>query len=75
MEFSDELRRKGLLGEVPALDDRVKRKILGENYAKFVGIDIQEAKEEIADDEFSRKRRKNPNPKKYSTTQVPKYMN
>jgi predicted TIM-barrel fold metal-dependent hydrolase len=33
-----------------------KAKILGQNYAKIVGVDLQEAHKRIADDEFSRKR-------------------
>lgn len=43
-----------MAGKVPQITDEHKRKILGENYADLIGFDIDEAKERIADDEFSR---------------------
>jgi len=59
LEFRDDVRREvGLVGELPQLTDEYKRKILGENYAAFIGLDIEAAKERIADDEFSRRRGK-----------------
>jgi len=51
-------REVGLVGELPQLTDEYKRKILGENYAELIGLDIEAAKERIADDEFSRRRGK-----------------
>jgi hypothetical protein len=38
------------------LDDDAKRLILGENYARIAGIDIEAAKAQIADDQFARER-------------------
>lgn len=39
------------------LTPEIKRKILSENYARFVGLDIEAAKDRIAEDEFAQKRR------------------
>ena len=49
----------GKFGPIPQLTDEHKRKILGENYADLVGIDIEEAKEGFADDEFAQQRAEN----------------
>lgn len=56
LEIPDDIRdRAGMAGKVPQITDEHKRKILGENYADLIGFDIDEAKERIADDEFSRR--------------------
>lgn len=63
----DLLGSKGMFAAVPQITDDHKRKILGENYARMHGLDIEALKAGIADDEFSRE----PNeslPKPYSTT-------
>jgi predicted TIM-barrel fold metal-dependent hydrolase len=52
---------------LPQIDEAAKRKILGENYANLVGIDLADAKARIADDEFA-KRRSQGKPAPYSTT-------
>jgi predicted TIM-barrel fold metal-dependent hydrolase len=41
---------------IPQITDEDIAKIMGTNYAKILGIDIDEAKAAIADDEFSRER-------------------
>lgn len=51
-EFSDEARRKGFGSKIPQITDEDKRKILGENYAEILGLDVDEARERIAEDEF-----------------------
>jgi hypothetical protein len=40
----------------PPVTDEIKRKILGENIARMHGIDIQERKQTIVNDEWSRMR-------------------
>jgi predicted TIM-barrel fold metal-dependent hydrolase len=52
-EFSDEVRESvSAMGELPQITDDHKRKILGENYADLIGLDIDDARSKIADDEF-----------------------
>ena len=63
-EFSPEMI-EGL--GLPPIDRAAKRKILGENYARLIGLDIEAAKERIADDEFA-KRRAQGKPEPYATT-------
>jgi predicted TIM-barrel fold metal-dependent hydrolase len=47
----EEYQRKYSLSPLTRED---KAKILGENYARIIGLDIEKAKQAIADDEFSR---------------------
>lgn len=53
-EFSDDARDKGLGGKIPQITDEDKRKILGQNYADLRGLDVEEARSDLGDDEFSR---------------------
>jgi predicted TIM-barrel fold metal-dependent hydrolase len=41
---------------LPQIDSAAKRKIIGENYARLIGLDVEDAKARIADDEFARRR-------------------
>ena len=41
---------------LPQIDKAAKRKILGENYARLIGPDIEAAKQRIAGDEFAQQR-------------------
>lgn len=53
-EFSDEARKKGLGSKIPQITDEDKEKILGLNYAeKLLGVDVEDVRSRIADDEFS----------------------
>lgn len=52
---------------LPQIDQTAKRKILGENYARLIGLDVEAAKARIADDEFAQRRREG-KPKPYATT-------
>jgi hypothetical protein len=54
LELSDELLEAYRLEQLTAAD---KAAILGGNYARMIGIDIEEAKRAIADDEFSQELR------------------
>ncbi len=63
----DLLEGSGLFGPLSQITDEHKRNILANNYARIHGIDIAAAKKAIADDEFSRARRSNPNPEPWST--------
>jgi hypothetical protein len=47
----DTLSRVG----VPPIDDQIKRMILGGNYARMIGLDIDEAAGKIAGDSFDRR--------------------
>ena len=53
LEFSEELRDKYKLKPLTKAD---KALILGGNYARIVGLDIEKAKKRIADDEFAQER-------------------
>jgi predicted TIM-barrel fold metal-dependent hydrolase len=69
--FSDELRRgEGIISELPELTDEHKRKILGENYADLVGLDIEAVQKSIADDEFSQRRAEEGRAPPFSTTEA-----
>lgn len=54
---------------VPQLDMAAKRKILAENYARLLGIDLAERLERVADDEFAVRRQEGLRPP-YSSTGV-----
>jgi predicted TIM-barrel fold metal-dependent hydrolase len=64
----DLLEGAGLFGPLEQITDEHKRNILGRNYARLHGIDVEAARAAIADDEFSRARATNPNPEPRSTT-------
>ena len=49
------------------IDQDAKRKIVGENYARLIGLDVEQAKARIADDEFTRRRAEG-RPEPYATT-------
>jgi len=53
LEFSEELQNKYKL---KPLTKAHKALMLGENYARIVGLDVEKAKRRIADDEFARER-------------------
>ncbi len=54
-QFPDEVRRRmGGTSEIPRLTDEHKRKVLGGNYAEFIGLDTDEARSRIETDEFGR---------------------
>jgi len=55
-EFSDEILAWSGLEQITV---DTKRKILAENYAKMIGLDLEQRLSEIADDEFSRRREAN----------------
>lgn len=59
----------GVFVDVPQITDEQKRKILGENYAEFMDIDIEERREKIANDEFSQERGANGLADGYTTTE------
>jgi predicted TIM-barrel fold metal-dependent hydrolase len=63
----DLLEGSGLFGSLSQITDDHKRNILANNYARIHGIDIAATKKAIVDDEFSRARRRNPNPEPWST--------
>jgi predicted TIM-barrel fold metal-dependent hydrolase len=69
-QYPDEVMRQGgLFSEIEQITDEHKRKILGENYAEFIGLDIEEAKANFADDEFERRRETEGLADPYSETQ------
>jgi uncharacterized protein len=63
----DLLEGAGLFGSLSQMTDVHKRNILANNYARIHGIDIAAMKAAIADDEFSRARRSNPEPEPWSS--------
>lgn len=63
----DLLQDGGLFGALSQITDEHKRNILAHNYARIHGIDIAATKKAIADDEFSKARRANPQPEPWST--------
>lgn len=67
-EFPDRFKRRGFF-DVPEMTRENKEKILGKNYARMLGLDIEELREGIQDDEFSR-RREEGLAAPYSTTAV-----
>jgi len=54
---------------IPHMTREAKRKILAENYARMIGLDLASARAGIADDEFARRRRSGL-AQPYSTTRV-----
>lgn len=71
LEIPNEVRDAvGPIADVPDLTDEHRRKILGQNYAAEFGIDIEARREQIADDEFARKRSEEGLAKPYSTTEA-----
>ena len=66
----DLLQDAGLFGALTQITDDHKRAILAGNYARLHGIDIAAVQAGIADDEFARARRADPNPEPWSTTSV-----
>ena len=54
LELPDELLTKYNLRQLTKQD---KALILGGNYARIVGLDVERAKQKIANDEFARERR------------------
>lgn len=70
-EFPDDLDTEGLLfDEIPDLTEEHKRKILGENYADMIGLDLDEVRDDIEDDEFSRQHEEDGIAEPYSTMKV-----
>jgi predicted TIM-barrel fold metal-dependent hydrolase len=68
-QFPDDiLNGGGVFVDVPQITDEHKRKILGENYAEFMDIDIEDRRQRIADDEFSQERGVNGLAEGYATT-------
>jgi predicted TIM-barrel fold metal-dependent hydrolase len=66
-QFPEEVRETMAgTSEIPRLTDEHKRKILGENYAEFIGLDIDAARSRLENDEFTREREGLAAP--YSTT-------
>lgn len=63
----DLLQDAGLFGSLSQITDQHKRNILAYNYARVHGLDVEALKRGIADDEFARARRANPNPEPWST--------
>jgi hypothetical protein len=53
---------------IPQITVDAKRKILADNYARVLGIDIAEAKRAIAGDQYTRHRAANGNASPFSTT-------
>lgn len=53
--WPEDISQRGIeFGPMPEITDEHKRNMLGRNYADLVGIDIDEAREAIADDDFSK---------------------
>ena len=68
-ELSDRTRRDvGVLGKLPQVTDEHKRKMLGENYAELLGLDVDSLREAVADDEFAKRRAADGLAEPYSTT-------
>jgi predicted TIM-barrel fold metal-dependent hydrolase len=68
-QFDDRTREEfGLFAPIPELTEEHKRKILGENYARMHGLDLERLKSGIAEDEFDFDPDDPPAP--YSTTTV-----
>jgi len=43
---------------IPQMDEAAKRKVLAENYARMIGLDLPQRLSQIADDEFVQRRRR-----------------
>ncbi|MFB6236410.1 MAG: amidohydrolase family protein [Halopenitus sp.] len=54
-EWPDDIESRGIeFGSMPEITDEHKRDILGRTYADLVGLDIDEARERLSDDQFSK---------------------
>jgi predicted TIM-barrel fold metal-dependent hydrolase len=51
----------------PPLTDQAKRKMLGENYCRVHGLDVEDLKANVADDEWARQRKADPKPEPWCT--------
>jgi hypothetical protein len=51
----------------PPLTEQAKRKMLGENYCRLHGLDVDELKKNVANDEWARQRHDAPSPEPWST--------
>jgi hypothetical protein len=63
----DLLEDAGLFGPLQQITDQDKRNILGLNFARAHGIDVDALQREIADDEFALARADDPEPEPWST--------
>lgn len=71
LEFTipeDLLERGGLASPLPQITEEHKRNILGRNYARFHGLDIERLLADVEDDEFDRQRRRHGLAAPFSTT-------
>ena len=69
-QYPDEVMREGgLFSAVEQITDEQKRKMLGKNYADFVGLDVEEARAEFVGDEFDQRREEEGLAAPYSETQ------
>jgi len=66
----DMLKEKGLFAPIEQITDKDKRGILGENYADFVGIDINRARKRVEGDEFDHRTEKHGYADPYQTTEA-----
>lgn len=70
-QFPDDVRKNGARhGDLPRLTDEHKRMILGENYANLIGLDIDDARSRIEDDEFAQGDRADELAEPFSTTEA-----
>ena len=51
----------------PPLTPEAKRKMLGENYCRLHGLDVDEVKANVADDDWAKRRHESPSPEPWST--------
>lgn len=71
-DIPDDIRaREGFVSKIPQITDEDKRKILGKNYARKIGLDIDRATDRIEDDEFSHQMDQEGIASPFSTTSVP----
>ena len=54
----------------PQLTEESKRKMLGENYCRLHGLNSEEAKSAVVDDEWSRQRKANASPEPWATVRA-----
>lgn len=69
-EFTADHRKKGHGGKIPQITDSDKRKILGENYAELLNIDIEKAKKKISGDQFDQKIKSEGKAEPWSTANI-----
>jgi len=70
-EYPDDVRESASpLGKLPQITDEHKRKMLGQNYADLIGLDVDEARSGIKDDEFSQQQAETGLADPYSTTEA-----